>query len=416
MSDFRNDAIQNGNKHILNPDIKPGLPTKVFTFNNMINSEFVTDKKQINKKQCVNRNEKIRSLQEIIKTNPRYVDWRINVVSWSDIDQRTRMCWGDHWVKVQLLKEFEKFGCVVEVPPPQADITVYLFGSPFLHKESGIASYNPTSFNVCWLYSHPEKWTKSEASKYDYIFCLSKQYLPKVQELHRYVASFPLFSCTNHVIPDGLEYGSEYDIVMVANARGAEAPYGRISAKMLVDSGIGKNCKINIWGAKWELPKYTYIPKNWISGQYYPYEKLNVLYRTAKIVLIDGHETSEDNGFVPMKLFDVFASGGLPIIRKNIGIEDIFGDIDIQYSNMEEFKELCNFYLRNKKAALEIIRKGNQIAKNHTFKDRASTILTTVSNMVIDADTYRMDSVNMHIPEYINLDKGENLKRIEVIK
>jgi len=323
-----------------------------------------------------------------------YLSWKVNIASWSDVDKRTFACWGDHWVKVRLAEELEKLGCVTDVELDQADVTIYLFGSPFNFRKKRPYHYNPLSYNVVWFYSHPEKFSQQEAARYDHIFCLSKQYLETIKEgFHHTVEDEPLYSCTNFTTPVNLPYGRDKRIAMVANARGAGAPYGREVIKLLkpLKSWMeSKELRMEVWGHKWDqFDKYNQFPKEWYVDKYYPYDDLDRLYRTSKAVIIDGHPEMEEHGFVPMKIFDVFASGGMPIIKRNAGTTEMFGDYVLQYDSVATLKE-CLEVLDDRAECFKIIKKGRTLAYKHTYANRAKKIMDSIADSVIGTDQLKI--------------------------
>jgi len=373
--------------------------------------EFVNKKKVVSSKTFVQNNMRakipsmsvnnktlksnVKSLKDIINNtiedvNLPFNGWRVNIVSWSDIDKNTYMCWGDHHVKVRLSNALESLGCITDVELHEADITIYLFGSPFHYREKKPYMYNPLSYNVCWFYSHPEKMNPIEASKFDCIFCLSEPYLDNIKNYHNNISDDALLGCTDFKEPKAIEYGSSGKMSMVANARGDGAPYGRIVVKYLHEI-FGNEPVIKIWGHKWLLPKYTGFPNSWYVDKYYDYNLLPILYKESTAVIIDGHAEMEKHGFVPVKLFDVFASGGMPIIKYNKGIKNIFGDHVLQYTDAVSLKK-CIDILDDKKRCEGIIKQGQKIALKYTYKYNAMKILDFVKQSVLHTDDIRHKS------------------------
>ena len=124
-------------------------------------------------------------------------------------------------------------------------------------------------------------------------------------------------------------------LLFVGNARGG-LEYGRKAIYWLDPPG---EMKVKIYGHKWHLSRYYSSIKKldeWYAGQYWPYEELNVLYNRAKITLVDCHDDMAREGFVPMKIFDVIASGGFVISNFNSGIFKIFGDSVPQYKTKKK--------------------------------------------------------------------------------
>ena len=382
-----------GDKNFVDKNAEP-VKSKIFVQNEWVVSPSST-RDVIEKFQSVMIGTKVKSLRQVMEENDNpdmpFQGWRVNVVTWADVDSRTYMCWGDYWVKKQMENHLKKMGCVLNVGLEEADVSIYLFGSPFNYRPVRPYQYNPLSYNVVWFYSHPDKMNVTESAKYDYLFCLSEPYIEKIKKQHFNVHPEPLLSCTDFKQPDVIKYGEHRDIVMVANARGAGAPYGRQIVKLLTNINL-KGLKVSVWGHKWnDSKKYHKFPSKWYKGQYWDYNQLPELYRGAKAVLIDGHTDMEREGFVPMKLFDIFASGGLPIIHKNPGIKKIFGDYVLQYRDEESLHQ-CITILSNKEKCLRIIKRGQKIALQHTFKDRVNTIMNTIRDNVVKSDALRGDS------------------------
>jgi len=362
----------------MNKDDKEESNTK-----NFVNKEFVS----LNNESLNNKSLVINKLKNKIgsmfvgKDIKNLKTLNINIITWADVDKNTYMCWGDYWVKRKLTEHFSKYFNAVNVEHNKADISLYLFGSPF---KPGVvnAPYNPMTFNIAWLYSHPEKFDKMEASKYDVVMCLSEQYIDSVKKIHSNVINKPIISCSDFVIPD-IDYGTDDSLVMVANARGAMHHYGREVIKYLLDINGKIKFDIKVWGHKWDIKeKYDKFPQEWFVAKYYDYNKLNILYRKSKAVLIDGHGSMEELGFVPMKLFDVFASGGLPIIGYNSGIEKMFGKYVLQYKNANELKQ-CIEIANDRDKSLEIINLGNEFVKNNTYFHRANEIIEIVKDNIV---------------------------------
>ncbi len=337
--------------------VTPGLEDKVVIDYDRQN--YVQSEKKQNKEK-----------DNIIMLDVEPANVKLHIVTWADVDKRTFMCWGDYWVKKNLEEAFINIGYNVIDDVHEADVNIYLFGSPYTTNRN---LFNPKSYNIAWLYSHPDKVTASEFSKYNEVFVLSKSYISEIAKIYLGKLHIePLYSCSNFQISDGIEYGTNNDLVIVANARGAGAPYGREVVRHLTMLKQYLPLKVKIWGHKWDLDKYDAYPREWFVDKYYDYYSLPKLYRSARAVLIDGHEDMWRWGFVPMKLFDVFASGGLPIIESNSGIIDIFGDSVLQYDDEKQLKDVIDFVNDERESCINIIERGYEIAKNFTYARTAS--------------------------------------------
>lgn len=324
--------------------------------------------------------------------NPNVGGIKINIETWADTDKNTYYCWGDYWVKQKLQNALRKlFNCDCEVPPNQVDATIYLWGSNFESRSKWPYGYNRTQgLNIAWFYSHPDNMKAQELRKYPVVFCLSELYIPKLQKSthHSGIMPEPLLSCTDFTTPNPIDQNIKYlllekndyraDITFVGNARGA-LPYGRQAIKWLVPP---ENCKVQVYGAKWELAEYQNYIKTWYAGQYWPYEKLNDLYHNSKITLIDGHEDMNREGFVPMKLFDTLASAGFPLMVYNAGVDAIFQGTVEMYKDEYEMNEKIAYYLSHPEARVDKLIAGRQIALKHTYAERAKTFYQTILSKI----------------------------------
>jgi len=390
---FENDTEIDKDKNIISGDKTSTKNSKIFVQNDSIRGLH---------SEVFSINKKIKSLKSIVMENlinesgEKYRNLRVNIVTWADVDKTTFMCWGDYWVKNEMNKELELLGCKINNDMLEADITIYLFGSPFNYRPMKPYMYNPMSYNILWLYSHPMKINKYELLKYDYVFCLSKFFLDKLKTMYSFVHDEPLYGCTNFKVPKKSKYGTNNDLIMVANARGDGAPYGRKIIKYLVSiSSDLKKYRIKVWGHKWSnFVRYNKFPKEWYIDKYWPYSELPILYRNSRAVLIDGYEDMATYGFVQMKVFDVFASGGLPIVQYNVGIDDIFGEnVVLQFKDSVSLKN-CIDVLEDENECKRRIKIGKKIANSYTYKKTVLAILDAVYDNVLEEDDIRFISKN----------------------
>ena len=314
----------------------------------------------------------------------------LNIETWADVDRKTYMCWGDYWVKQELLKAFKKVGVNVSVKPVDADVTLYLWGSPFPIRESYPFFYNPYTYNVAWFYSNPSKMTRKELTRYDLVFCLSELYLKLIKDWTNNIYPEPLLSCTNFGVPKN-KVKKNIDILFVGNARGGMEK-GRVAVSWLDPP---KNSVVKIYGHKWIRHEYM---RKWYADIYWPFEKLNELYNRSKITLVDGHDDMNRLGFVQMKIFDVLASGGFVISSHNTGIKKIFGDAVPMYKSADEMNELIKFYLVNHNEREKKIASGMAVAVKEKYMHRAKKIVSVLAKKLqFNKKPIRMYGKNINV-------------------
>ncbi|MBW2624530.1 MAG: tetratricopeptide repeat protein, partial [Deltaproteobacteria bacterium] len=91
-----------------------------------------------------------------------------------DADVNRRPLWGDYWVKEELTREFSRLGCVAEEQDP--DVILYLFGTPI----EGLPKH---TYNIVWVYSHPDMVTPENLRQFDKIFSLAPEYTEKLVKM-----------------------------------------------------------------------------------------------------------------------------------------------------------------------------------------------------------------------------------------
>lgn len=267
----------------------------------------------------------------------------------NDPDASTRLLWGDHWVKHELSREFRRLGLsLVEKKP---DVIIHLFGSP----PNNLPDY---TYNMVWLYSHPDMVTPENLRQFDKIFCASPDFTPKLQAMGYTDVETMIPSTSKRLAKVPIKH----DIIFVGNAR-TRRPEGR---SVVRDMGQTPH-DFKVWGNLWE----HILPRKFYGGRYWDYRKLDQLYASARITLNDHHPDMAREGFVSNKIFDILASGGFAISDRNAGLDMIFEKAVPQYESTGHLQDLVEFYLCNPDERERLMLKGRKIALDNTYRDRA---------------------------------------------
>ncbi len=277
---------------------------------------------------------------------------RIQIVSPSDFDkdEQRRPLWGDYWVKYELSRELNALN--FRIVDREPDVIFYLFGMP-------ISGLSKDTYNIVWVYSHPDAVTAENLRSFDKIFALSPALKNKLEKLGYENIELMLGATSKKPI----ETEIKYDVVFVGNSRGK---FGR---KIVSDLGnIPWNFKV--WGNGWD----RLLPEKYIGGRYYDNQRLGELYASSLVSINDHHPDMSREGMVAVKIFDILASNGFAISDRNPGIEEIFGDAVPQYENAEHLREMLALYIKSPNTRLEMMRAGREIALQHTWKKRAEQI------------------------------------------
>jgi spore maturation protein CgeB/predicted SAM-dependent methyltransferase len=317
---------------------------------------------------------------------------KISIRSRSDNepDPSTRLLWGDHWVKYELGREFRRLGFSLVKKNP--DVTIHLFGSP-------VDVLPEHTYNIVWLYSHPDMVTAGNLRQFDKIFCASPDFTPKLQTMG--------YINVETVIPSTSKRPSKvpikHDIIFVGNAR-SRRPDGRSVVRDIGETPYD----FTVWGNLWE----HIVPRKYYGGRYWDYRQLDKLYASARITLTDHHPDMAREGFVSNKIFDILASGGFAISDRNVGLENIFGNAVPQYESAEHLQELVEFYLNYPEERKRLMLKGRQIALANTYRDRAlqfaRDFLPTAKGRISPLPSRKGAAVQRRKIMYIDLFREEN--------
>lgn len=266
-----------------------------------------------------------------------------------DPDPKRRLMWGDHWVKYELGREFSMMGFTMVDRDP--DVVLHLFGSP---PKGPLPDH---TYNMVWLYSHPELVTHENLREFNRIFCASRLFLSKLKAMgyENVEVMVPSTSKKPLALP------ARHEIVFLGNAR-ASRPDGR---SIVQDMGQTPH-DFKVWGNLWE----RIVPPRYYGGRYWDYRRLEQLYASARITLTDHHPDMAREGFVSNKVFDILASGGFVISDKNPGLNEIFGDTVPQYESPEHLRHLVEYFLTRSKERQKLMLGGRKIALANTYGDR----------------------------------------------
>lgn len=278
--------------------------------------------------------------------------------------------WGDYHFALGLKKYLERLGnkAVINILPDwykeadDSDAVIVL---------RGLSKYTPQKkhINIIWNISHPEKISNEEYNSYDFVFIASKSHAERLQrEIKTKV--FCLLQCTDPEIfyPDkDTKFNSE--LLFVGNSRNV--------FRQIIKDLLPTNHPFKIWGLGWK----KFIDNKYISGEYFPNEKLRVLYSSCKILLNDHWPDMVKMGFINNRIFDALACKTFIISDHSSELEDFFGDSLAIYSNKDDLDSKIDFYLNNQKRRDEIAETGyKKVINEHTFEKRAKTIMEVLEN------------------------------------
>jgi len=296
----------------------------------------------------------------------------IRIASPSEVGGRieTQMLWGDYWVKAELADAFRALGhTIVEGDPdnPAIDMLLHLSGGgiAYIFKRP-IEKIAPRARKVAWVYSHPEKVTTTSLAGYHRLFCCSVPFAEKMRAMGYAVTT--LLGATNK---RPLRAAIRHDVAFVGGTRGLG---GRPIINDLIKAKV-RDKRITIWGPGWQ----HHIPAEWYGGRYYPYPKLAELYAAAKICLQDHRPEMAAEGFVSVKIYDILASGSLPVCAPNAGIQGVFKGAVPEYTSPAHLREIIEYYCAHEEERQALISRGQAVALDCTWAKRAELLIRGVT-------------------------------------
>lgn len=306
---------------------------------------------------------------------------------------QSQLFWGDYWVREELAQALGELGHTISSTPYQSDLNIFCWG-----KAPARNAVPKGRRNVAWFYSHPDLMSTRELRRYEIVFCSSALWIEeetlglihKADATVRFLSPCSrLFGTANPVLiaPTGdrtiigrnFVAGSDRiegecpDVVFVGNARPSRG--GRPVVQFLLDQKE-LPFTFGLWGRNWER-----AGKHWVA-EYRPFDRLQDIYYSSKVVLVDHHPDMARRGFLKHQVLDVIAAGGLPLVDGVSfvgGHESEYGAPWPVYRTREEMLALLETLTKMDESERAEMRR--QICDNigHiTFVDVAETILATV--------------------------------------
>ena len=283
---------------------------------------------------------------------------KIKIVSPSDTDsERMKIRLGDYWVQHDLNEEFKSRG--YEIVEGKADVDIYLFGTMnYLNKSTAPRK-------ILWIYSHPaiiqsrSAQFKQFATKFEHIFVLSNSFIKNVQ--NRGVnCSVLLGGTSKQFVPRKKD--PEFDLIFVGNS----SKPARVQAmRHLIATNKYKICVV---GGRWDTVLGDSLKKVDYRGPYVDNQNLGELFNEAKLSFYSSHEDMRLEGFVAVRIMDIFASSeNLCISDSNKGLKDIYSNIPT-FSSPKELEKKVDWFLAHPNEIKEAADRCRKETKQFSFK------------------------------------------------
>lgn len=279
----------------------------------------------------------------------------------------------DYWVRQTMYKAIESLGHEAlkgdskDIP----DIQLICMGMPTSADIKG-------RYRATWLYSRPERdFPDKEMNVFDQIYTLSSVHQQKFKQKTGRDTKV-LRIATNKVHKAAVEeYG--YDIAYMATA----TDYRLEAIQTLAEAGY----KIALVGSKWVKgshkpnPYLVAHPNIKIVERFWPNERFSDFFNLAPLSIYPMQDAYIENGIVPIRILDVYASSDcLCLAKNNSALREMFPVLPPTYSSSDGLVALARDYLDNPEK-----RKSKQTAVRQALTRRWEHV---ISDIIDDAETF----------------------------
>jgi len=274
--------------------------------------------------------------------------------------------WGDYHLAKAMAEELAKYGhtCEIHILPEwkdpndsKRDIIIHL---------KGLSRYRPRGgpINVMWLISHPEKISIRELNRYDAILVASKKFaLELKKKVKTPVYTLLQFASTRVMYPDP-DPDHSCELLFLGNSRNVYRP--------IVRDLLPTQFDLHVWGSRWE----GLIPRRYIRGRYFPYEKARRLYSSASIVLNDHWDSMRKYGFINNRVFDALACKAFVLSDYCTDMDALFSGCLVSYEGRQDLHDKIETYINCPEKREDIARKGYmRVVSEHTVAHRVEELM-----------------------------------------
>lgn len=280
--------------------------------------------------------------------------------------------WGDVHFAEALAQSLGRLGQEVVVDSRQAHERSTNYLDDVVLSLRGLVAVNPSPgvVSLCWVISHPDLLTATEARLFDRVLAASTSWAAKVSSDWG-VRVEEMLQCTDptRFVPpaEGAEPGPQ--ALFVGNSRNVFRP--------VVQDALEAGLNLTLYGSRWE----QFVGADRVSGTYVPNHELAALYGSCGVLLNDHWDDMRREGFLSNRLFDATATGARVITDDIVGTE-VFGGLVVPYQGVDQLRELVAHGLDEafppRQARLEV---AERVRREHSFDARARQLVDLVQEV-----------------------------------
>ena len=327
---------------------------------------------------------------------------KLNIAIKIGVPNRSEKGWGDIYFANSLSKDLTKLGHNVVIhylnewnqDDSQINLVIHIKGlSEYKIKKNNI--------NFIWVINHPELHSIDELNQYDTVLVASKKYYDQIKPQLN-VPCYFLPQATDEDVFNAVEncQSKNIDILFVGNNYEKKNNKCREIIADLMKAG--KNYNMQIIGSNWK----GFVPERYIKSEFISWEKLPMLYRSAKIILNDHQESMRENGFINNRTYDLAFLNAFQISNYVEGMEELG---IITYKNPKELENIIEKYLYNDDARIQNSNYVKEKCSSYTFTNRAIEIINYLKSLANTKAIYTKCNICGYIGEDF-LDMGVRKK------
>ena len=299
------------------------------------------------------------------------------------VDPRS-LAWGDLYFARCLAAALERLGRQVVIdrrpaiglpvdPPCEVELVLRGLEPVPPRPVGGPETRGPGPVRLMWVISHPDQVADVELAAVDLVFAASMSW-SAATTARTGISVRPLLQATDpgrfhpHDLPTAGGAKAE-PVLFAGNSRGVFRPVVR----HLVEAGI----EVGVYGGKWG----AFLGPGGVRAEFLPNDQLAAAYASAGVVLNDHWEDMRRLGFISNRVFDAAACGARVVSDRVEGMEEMFGGLVRSFSGSAELVELVRGAPAGFPDDTERRRIGEQVGREHSFDQRARTLLDAVLEM-----------------------------------
>jgi O-antigen biosynthesis protein len=281
--------------------------------------------------------------------------------------------WGDLHFARAVARSMVRYGFRGEIHPRVEWDAPHRQGADVVIHLRGVSTYRPKpgAVNVLWVISHPEEVTVDEANGFDLVCVASAMLARSLAGVRVPVILLPQATDARLAASAAPDDDLRCEVLFVGNTRNQR--------RTAVEWALAADLPLLVYGKGWDGT----VPRGYIGGSYFPNDRLQSLYASAKVVLNDHWPQMREFGIVSNRVFDVLAAGGVVVSDAVPGMDELFDGAVLAFRDADELEAVVRRLIDDPEARRSLGERGKAaVLAAHTFDHRAATLVEALRPLV----------------------------------